>query len=191
MLRCLSHRSTRQTLTPGILLGISQFSPRQYDKVNIIISSNEVGVFALEMNVATSSATGSTIGSPGGGGGSQLGGHGGTIVGREEVRMEDLLQAQFDNEQNLLLFEGMATFSINMLVHQINKSELARLCSVGCWADGQSSMPRWIRVFRCFGGPGCSFWLSIFRVKGNLKRRHPPSLCVCVCANDDVLPLPG
>lgn len=37
--------------------------------------------------------------------------------------MEDLLQAQFDNEQNLLLFDAMATFSIHMLVHQINKSE--------------------------------------------------------------------
>lgn len=36
--------------------------------------------------------------------------------------MEDLLQAQFDNELNLLLFEGAATFSINMLIHQINKS---------------------------------------------------------------------
>lgn len=44
-------------------------------------------------------------------------------MGYEQIRMEDLLQAQFDNEQNLLLFEGMASFSINMLIHQINKSE--------------------------------------------------------------------
>jgi Ras GTPase-activating-like protein IQGAP2/3 len=43
-------------------------------------------------------------------------------MGYEQIRMEDLLQAQFDNEQNLLLFEGMASFSINMLIHQINKS---------------------------------------------------------------------
>lgn len=41
--------------------------------------------------------------------------------------MEDLLQAQFDNELNLLLFDGMATFSINMLIHQINKSESAEI----------------------------------------------------------------
>jgi hypothetical protein len=45
-----------------------------------------------------------------------------SIMGYEQIRMEDLLQAQFDNEQNLLLFEGMASFSINMLIHQINKS---------------------------------------------------------------------
>lgn len=44
-------------------------------------------------------------------------------MGFEQIRMEDLLQAQFDNEQNLVLFEGMASFSINMLIHQINKSE--------------------------------------------------------------------
>lgn len=47
-------------------------------------------------------------------------------MGREQVRMEDLLQAQFENELNLSLFDGMATFSINMLIHQINKSELCR-----------------------------------------------------------------
>lgn len=45
------------------------------------------------------------------------------MMGREEIRMEDLLQAQWENELNLLLFDGMATFSINMLIHQINKSE--------------------------------------------------------------------
>ena len=33
------------------------------------------------------------------------------------------MTAQFENELNLLLFDGMATFSINMLIHQINKSK--------------------------------------------------------------------
>jgi len=47
------------------------------------------------------------------------------VMGYEQIRMEDLLQAQFDNEQNLLLFDGMASFSINMLIHQINKSEFS------------------------------------------------------------------
>jgi hypothetical protein len=48
-------------------------------------------------------------------------------MGYEQIRMEDLLQAQFDNEQNLLLFEGMASFSINMLIHQINKSKSSQV----------------------------------------------------------------
>lgn len=37
--------------------------------------------------------------------------------------MEDLLQAQFDNQLNLLLFDGAVTFSIDELIKQINKSE--------------------------------------------------------------------
>ncbi|RXK36438.1 hypothetical protein M231_06282 [Tremella mesenterica] len=86
----------------GILLAIDQFSPRQYDKVTLVIASDEVGVFSLEMASSASAASS-------------------TLIGHEELRMEDLLQAQFDNEQSLLLFDGMATFSINMLIHQINK----------------------------------------------------------------------
>lgn len=81
-----------------------------------MLASNEVGVFSLELS---SSAIPSPIPSAGGGNGA--------VMGREEMRMEDLLQAQFENEQNLLAFEGMATFSINMLIHQINKSEFGVL----------------------------------------------------------------
>ena len=73
--------------------------------VHIVISSDEVGVFSLELNS-------STVPFPA---------H--NIMGHEQIRMEDLLQAQFENELNLLLFDGMATFAINMLIHQINKSE--------------------------------------------------------------------
>jgi Ras GTPase-activating-like protein IQGAP2/3 len=40
--------------------------------------------------------------------------------------MEDLLQAQFDNQLNLLLFDGAVTFSIDELIKQINKSEWAK-----------------------------------------------------------------
>lgn len=89
-------------------------SPTQFPDVQIIIASNEVGVFALEMSSSTVSLPGAN-----------------SLMGREEIRMEDLLQAQFENELNLQLWNGMATFSINMLIHQINKSE----CDVGNCAD--------------------------------------------------------
>lgn len=98
------------------MLGINQLSPNVFNEVHIVIASNEVGVFSLELS---SSAIPSPVPSANGGNNA--------IMGREEVRMEDLLQAQFENEQNLLAFEGMATFSINMLIHQINKSESARV----------------------------------------------------------------
>lgn len=83
----------------GILLSVNQYSPRQFDKINIVISSDDVGVFALEMS------------------------HPSGVSGREELRMEDLLQAQFDNNVRLDLFDGMAAFNLNVLIHQINKSE--------------------------------------------------------------------
>jgi hypothetical protein len=58
--------------------------------------------------------------------------------------MEDLLQAQFDNELNLLLFDGMATFSIDSLVAQINKSELltTKYMSGSVDADAKQSSTR-------------------------------------------------
>lgn len=48
---------------------------------------------------------------------------GNPTMGHEELRMEDLLQAQFDNNVRLDLFEGLAAFNLNMLIHQINKSK--------------------------------------------------------------------
>ncbi|BEJ15204.1 hypothetical protein CspHIS471_0409710 [Cutaneotrichosporon sp. HIS471] len=83
----------------GILLSVNQFSPRQFDQIHLIMSSNTVGVFSLEMALPTGSDE----------------------LPREELRMEDLLQAQFDNNTRLDLFDGMAAFNLNTLIHQINK----------------------------------------------------------------------
>ncbi|WWC69466.1 uncharacterized protein I206_103406 [Kwoniella pini CBS 10737] len=91
-----------------ILLSVNQFSPRQFDKLFIVIGSNEVGVFKFELSCPSSVS---------GGGG---------IMGEDEIRMEDLLGAQYENKERLDMFEGQAAFSLNMLIHQINKSE--RLC---------------------------------------------------------------
>ena len=110
---CSTSHVRWDSLIPGILLGINQLSPNVFNEVHIVLASNEVGVFSLELS---SSAIPSPLPSSSGGGNA-------AIMGREELRMEDLLQAQFENELNLLAFEGMATFSINMLIHQINKSE--------------------------------------------------------------------
>ena len=70
------------------------------------MASFEVGVFSFKMSSSNVAIPNNAV------------------MGQEQVRMEDLLQAQFENELNLLLFDNMATFSINMLIHQINKSEL-------------------------------------------------------------------
>lgn len=85
----------------GILLSIDQYSPRQFDKIDLILSSNEVGVFTIEVS---NHALGIT-----------------NRLFKEDVRMEDLLQAQFQDKASLSLFNGHAKFNLNLLLYQINK----------------------------------------------------------------------
>lgn len=94
-----------------MLLSVNQLSPRQFGSVHIIISSDKVGVFKLEMTNLS-------------------GGNGG---GHEELHMEDLLQAQFDNNVRLDLFDSQAAFNLNMLIHQINKSKLTVASPSSLW----------------------------------------------------------
>jgi Ras GTPase-activating-like protein IQGAP2/3 len=85
----------------GILLSIDQFSPRQFDKIDIIISSNQVGVFNMEVvnnSLGMSSRMATT-----------------------DLRIEDLLQAQFENKASLSLFDGMAKVNLSALLLHINK----------------------------------------------------------------------
>ncbi|THH32726.1 hypothetical protein EUX98_g1475 [Antrodiella citrinella] len=85
----------------GILLSIDQFSPRQFDKMDIVLSSNSVGIFTVEI---LNNALGIT-----------------NRVAVGDVKMEDLLQAQFENRASLSLFNGLAKFNLNLLLWQINK----------------------------------------------------------------------
>jgi hypothetical protein len=86
----------------GILLSIDQISPLQFDRVDIVISSNKIGVFTID--VFTSGGV-----------------SGSTLFASTDVRMEDLLQAQFENKISLSLFDGMAKMNLNLLLYQINK----------------------------------------------------------------------
>lgn len=110
----------------GILLSVNQYSPRQFDKLHVFISSNAVGVFTLEMTHPAAS----------------------TVIGKEEMRMEDLLQAQFDNNVRLDLFDGNAAFNLNMLIHQINKSESGRRHK-GRQRGEHPAWWRWTMLTRC------------------------------------------
>jgi Ras GTPase-activating-like protein IQGAP2/3 len=98
--------SAQDLYTKGILLSIDQFSPRQFDRINIIISSNKIGIFTIAV-----------YNSAQGGGGID----GSTLIAATDVRMEDLLQAQFENKVSLALFDGMAKMNLNLLLYQINK----------------------------------------------------------------------
>ncbi|THH19788.1 hypothetical protein EW146_g1464 [Bondarzewia mesenterica] len=93
--------SAQDLYDKGILLSIDQFSPRQFDKIDLVLSSNQVGVFAIEVFNHTLGIT--------------------NRVAAADVRMEDLLQAQFQDRASLSLFNGLAKFNLNLLLYQINK----------------------------------------------------------------------
>ena len=85
----------------GILLSIDQYSPRQFDKIDLVISSNQLGVFAIELFNNTLGIT--------------------NRMANSEVRLEDLLQAQYQDRASLSLFNGLAKFNLNLFLYQINK----------------------------------------------------------------------
>lgn len=94
----------------GILLSIDQYSPRQFDKLDIILSSNQVGVFTIEV---FNNALGIT-----------------NRVAYGDVKMEELLLAQFENRASFSMFNGLAKFNLNLLLFQINKKCVVSLSSV-------------------------------------------------------------
>ena len=82
----------------GILLSIDQFSPRQFDRIHMILASNHIGVFTVELQNGLSGENNIT-----------------------DVRVDDLLHAQFENKPSLALFNGTVKFNVNLLLYQINK----------------------------------------------------------------------
>ncbi|KAJ8482250.1 hypothetical protein ONZ45_g15020 [Pleurotus djamor] len=93
--------TARDLYEKEILLSVDQYSPRQFDKIHLIISSNTAGVFNL---VLESSVHGITA----------------RIAG-EDVRLEDLLQARFDNRSSYSLFNGIVKVNLNQFLYQLNK----------------------------------------------------------------------
>ncbi|KAI6047200.1 ras GTPase-activating protein [Pisolithus marmoratus] len=93
--------SAKDLYEKGILLSIDQFSPRQFDKLDVIISSNKAGIFTMEV-------INNTLGIS-------------NRIATADLRMEDLLQAQFENQASLSLFNGMVKVNLSLLLYQINK----------------------------------------------------------------------
>ncbi|KAH8113457.1 hypothetical protein DFH11DRAFT_1602139 [Phellopilus nigrolimitatus] len=85
----------------GILLSIDKYSPRQFDRIDLVLASNKTGHFDIELHTKTLGIS--------------------ALVAETEIRMEDLLQAQFENRVYFPLFDGMAKFNLNLLLYQINK----------------------------------------------------------------------
>jgi len=82
----------------GILLSIEGYSPKQFDKVSLTVSSDEAGIFEIQV-LLLGIKTPYTM----------------------ELKLDDLLQAQFENVQTMELFGGIAKVNVNLLVFMINK----------------------------------------------------------------------
>ncbi|GAA5964914.1 hypothetical protein JCM21900_000018 [Sporobolomyces salmonicolor] len=88
--------SAQELYNRGVLLSIEQFSPKQFDKINLTVSSDEIGVFEIK---ATSL---------------------GVTVTTVEVRLDELLESQFVGKQTISIGD-VAKCNLNLLVHLINK----------------------------------------------------------------------
>ncbi|KAJ1721611.1 iqgap- protein [Coemansia erecta] len=83
----------------GVIVSVDGYPPRQLDKISLTISSDQPGVFDVQVSLMG-------VKMPGGG---------------CEIQMQELLQLQYDNVQTMTLYEGSVVVNTNLLVFLINK----------------------------------------------------------------------
>ncbi|KAI5304038.1 hypothetical protein KEM56_006921 [Ascosphaera pollenicola] len=91
--------SARNLANRGVLVYWRGYSERDWERVDLTISSNEVGVFMLE------------------------GTSGNMVVPKASAQLplDDLLQAQYNNNQFMDLFDGQLRVNVNLFLHLIMK----------------------------------------------------------------------
>ncbi|KAH0587587.1 hypothetical protein H2248_006362 [Termitomyces sp. 'cryptogamus'] len=93
--------SAKHLYEKGILLSIDQYSPRQFDKIQLTMSSKIVGVFTLRLESTLLGVT--------------------TRIASEDIRMEDLLQAKYEKRSSFALFNGKVNVNFELFLDHINK----------------------------------------------------------------------
>lgn len=91
--------SARQLMDKGALVSWSGTADRDWDKINLTISCDQVGVFSIEGSRGHIQIPGASA----------------------LVPIEDLLQAQFESHQFTTLFEGNLKLNVNLLLHLLYK----------------------------------------------------------------------
>ncbi|OLL24588.1 Ras GTPase-activating-like protein rng2 [Neolecta irregularis DAH-3] len=81
----------------GVLVDIEGYSERYFDKIHLTISSDSVGVFFIEGSIGSVSLPGGSV----------------------EMRLDDLLQAQFNKQQIIKVFDGKVRLNVNLMLHLI------------------------------------------------------------------------
>lgn len=116
--------SAKRLYDRKILISIDQYSPRQFDKMELTFSSDATGIYTIEL---TSTVPPSSGGSSISGGSTGSHGLGPVRLAREDIRMEDLLQAKYENRQTLSILDGKAQVNIEAFLAQINKKYVSFL----------------------------------------------------------------
>ena len=93
--------SARTWYDKGILISVDKYSPMQFDKMEVILSSNSIGVFNIEIR---NNALGIS-----------------NRIAQADVKMEELLQAQYQDRASLSLSNDQVKFHLESLLYQINK----------------------------------------------------------------------
>ncbi|KAJ3131038.1 hypothetical protein HK100_006938 [Physocladia obscura] len=81
----------------GVLMSIGEYTPKQYSQISLTISSAEAGIFTIDV-----SALGVKLTEP--------------IV----LKLEELLQNQYDGVQTIVLFD-LAKVNVNLMTYLLNK----------------------------------------------------------------------
>ena len=89
--------SARNLVDKGVLVSWRGYNERQLDRVDLTISSNEVGVFTIDGSSGNMMVPGANA----------------------HIRLDDLLQAQFNNAQFLDFFDGHLRVNVHFFLHLI------------------------------------------------------------------------
>jgi Ras GTPase-activating-like protein IQGAP2/3 len=91
--------SARTLADKGVLVHWRGYNERQWDRVDLTLSSNEVGVFTIDGSSGNMMIPGANA----------------------QIPLDDLLQAQFNNTQFMEFFEGALRVNVNLFLHLIMK----------------------------------------------------------------------
>ncbi|PGH05510.1 hypothetical protein AJ80_08331 [Polytolypa hystricis UAMH7299] len=89
--------SARNLADKGVLVHWKGYNERQWDRVDLTISSNEVGVFTIDGSSGNMMVPGANA----------------------QIPLDDLLQAQFNNTQFMDFFENHLRVNVNLFLHLI------------------------------------------------------------------------
>ena len=91
--------SGKQLYERGILVDVDKIEPKDYDKISIILSMDQVNIISIE-------GTYSRWGIP---------------SMQVDMPYENLLQTQFEGAQTMDVLDGMVKVNVNLLIYLINK----------------------------------------------------------------------